>query len=356
MFHKIKPMKKIIFLFISALWVISGFEISAKQKLKVDSLKELNREFTAQMLQYVRYRSESEDGKEPCAIIKTALGNGVKVEGDIYGEPVNRGNGELWIYVPQYAKQIRITHEYYDPLKIEFASTPGFEGDTILAGKTYELSIAGFQMRPVRLFINGGQGMSDYEVFEDFTITISDGVTADHHYVDLGLPSGTKWATCNLGAESNDQPGNFYSWGEIYPKKVYTSNTLQEAIKDVIFDDKPIRKEYDAANAAWGGSWRLPTDEEAQELMDLCTRQLVLVNGRWGVKLTGLNGHSIFLPPAGHMEGVNLNGPEALGYYWTSNSVNGSSNNAIAFFFGTGSFIKNANARWRGFSIRPVCD
>ena len=112
--------------------------------------------------------------------------------------------------------------------------------------------------------------------------------------VDLGLPSGTKWAAYNVGAVRPMETGNYYAWGELEPKGEYTeANSLTYGMP---FDDISKNKQYDVARAKWGGNWRLPTKAEAEELRKECTWTQKTYNGVDGYVVTGPNGKSIFLP------------------------------------------------------------
>ena len=137
-----------------------------------------------------------------------------------------------------------------------------------------------------------------------------------HEYVDLGLPSGLKWATCNVGATTPEEYGNYYAWGEITTKEVYSSETYT-------YTSTPTRLPLsaDAANANWGGTWRMPTGDEIEELMDTnnCTWEWTTQNGVNGYKVTSnKNGNSIFLPAAGERQNYNLDNEGSNGYYWSS--------------------------------------
>ena len=167
--------------------------------------------------------------------------------------------------------------------------------------------------------------MYDYVVYgeqrsfkteEDDEICDPDGEIAGHGYVDLGLPSGKKWATCNVGATSAEDYGDYFAWGETSPKAEYTwenSVTGGEQMSDISGN-----AQYDAAAANWGGSWRMPTKDEMQELVDYCEWEWTQVNGVNGSKVTGPNGSCIFLPAAGYRYGTSLLNDGYYGYYWSS--------------------------------------
>ena len=121
---------------------------------------------------------------------------------------------------------------------------------------------------------------------------------AGHDYVDLGLPSGTKWATCNVGATAPHEYGNYYAWGETTTKSTYSSENSRT--HGVSMNDISGNPTYDAARANWGGTWRMPTEAEMEELKDNCTWTWTTQNGVNGCTITGPNGNSLFLPAAGY--------------------------------------------------------
>ena len=137
-----------------------------------------------------------------------------------------------------------------------------------------------------------------------------------HEYVDLGLPSGLKWATCNVGATTTEGYGDYFAWGETETKEVYNRDTYTYTSTPSIL---PLTA--DAANANWGGTWRMPTGDEIEELMDTnnCTWEWTTQNGVNGYKVTSnKNGNSIFLPAAGERQNYNLDNEGSNGYYWSS--------------------------------------
>ncbi len=112
-----------------------------------------------------------------------------------------------------------------------------------------------------------------------------------HEWVDLGL--SVKWATCNVGASTPEEYGNYFAWGETSPKLEYTEEnckTYREEIENIA--GNPI---YDAARANWGSEWRMPTSEECEELLSECKWKRTKQNDHKGYKITGPNGNSIFL-------------------------------------------------------------
>ncbi|MBQ9362943.1 MAG: Ig-like domain-containing protein [Bacteroidaceae bacterium] len=159
-------------------------------------------------------------------------------------------------------------------------------------------------------------------------------VTVVQEAVDLGLPSGLKWATTNIGANSPEEYGDYFAWGETEPKETYnwetykwcngSYNTLTKYCCDSdygIVDNKTVLElelEDDAAHAKLGGAWRMPTHEEFAELRKECTWTWTTQNGVNGRKGIGPNGNSIFLPAAGHRDGSSLSNEGRGGYFWSS--------------------------------------
>lgn len=181
------------------------------------------------------------------------------------------------------------------------------------------------------------------------------GTTAGHEWVDLGLPSGIRWATCNVGASSPTKPGKHFSWGETASKSSYTTSKLLE--KDV--EDIAGNPAYDAATAAWGKNWRMPTEENFSELTRYCNWEYVDIDGVSGVLFTSLqNNKSIFLPATGYIEGTTLNLGKMNGFYWASTPDRDWNAVAYGFTYGyplTGNFI-GGGSRVDGRCVRPVTD
>lgn len=141
-------------------------------------------------------------------------------------------------------------------------------------------------------------------------ISEPDGYINGHGYVDLGLPSGLKWATCNVGANLPEQAGLYYAWGETKSKNNYSEKNSITVYKNIdelksmgIIDSLDnLTPSYDAATINWKASWKMPTREESKELVDNCT--WVRINNRKfnGFHVTGPNGKSIFIPCSGRKE------------------------------------------------------
>ena len=195
-------------------------------------------------------------------------------------------------------------------------------------------------------------------------------VVDGHSCVDLGLPSGVKWATCNVGAISPEDYGGYYAWGETEEKENYSWNTYKwcNGSENTLtkycvssdygtLDNKTVLDaEDDVAHVKWGGDWRMPTIEEQKELLNNCTWTWTTLNGVNGYKVTGPNGKSIFLPDAGYCLGSGVNNRGGYGYYWSSSLYGNYSYNAYNFHFSGGYYLCHYGYRYGGRSVRPVCD
>ena len=198
-----------------------------------------------------------------------------------------------------------------------------------------------------------------------------------HEYVDLGL--SVKWATCNVGASVPWDYGDYYAWGEISTKNDYSWSTYKYCKEGDYhkltkycndsgygnngFTDGKTKLELsdDVARQKWGGSWRMPTEEEFQELIDNCTWTWTTQNGVNGYKVTskksGYTSRSIFLPAALYRDGTSLSDARSHGNYWSS-SLYSDANSVLFLFFNSdyhdiGTSI--GDNRVYGQSVRPVC-
>ncbi len=192
-----------------------------------------------------------------------------------------------------------------------------------------------------------------------------------HEYVDLGLPSELKWATCNVGAESPEGYGDYFAWGEVEPKTTYNWSTYKYGTasdqltkycnnssygKDGFTDNKTeLDPEDDAAIVNWGGKWRMPTKEEQDELLNNCAWTWISQNGVNGYKVTGPNGNSIFLPAVGNMDGGRFYDAGLYGAYWSSSLNADSPGIAYNVGFSSGNVGWYGNLLYYGLTVRPVC-
>lgn len=186
--------------------------------------------------------------------------------------------------------------------------------------------------------------------------------------VDLGLPSGLKWAKFNIGANAPEEHGGYFAWGETTEKNVYSWGWYLCQQSECGTSADPFIKNYhsagtyilgpayDAAHIQWGGSWRMPTQDDFNELKENCTSEKTTVNGVSGYRYTGWNGNSIFLPDGQIKNGPNLTSDVFKSAYWTSY--------CMCFSFSTAqqasAFAPNGNLskidRAYGLAIRPVND
>ncbi len=202
-----------------------------------------------------------------------------------------------------------------------------------------------------------------------------DGVTVSgkeglYTYVDLGLPSGTKWATYNVGATKPTEYGDYFAWGETKPKEDYSWSTYKwcKGSEDCMtkyctgnttygVDKMVLDAEDDAATANWGSSWRMPTEEEQEELQYGCDWKWVEdfngsgVNGRLGTSKK--NGSTIFLPAAGDRGDADFYCVGILGHCWSSSLCE--DNSAFDLYFDDDNYIfLDCFYRNVGLSVRAV--
>lgn len=207
----------------------------------------------------------------------------------------------------------------------------------------------------------------------------SGGVNTNSEWVDLGLPSGLLWATCNLGANAPEEYGNYYAWGEISPKESYkwstykyctvgsvgrenwdhTLKTLTKYNTLTLYgtpDNKTVLEAMDdAATSVLGSGARTPTKADWEELIANTTIEWTTMNGVSGRKFTAANGNTIFLPAAGHhWHGTGLNSAGYLGIYWSSSLRTDYPPNAMVFLFTSSEQRVDDYNRRDGNSIRAV--
>jgi len=176
------------------------------------------------------------------------------------------------------------------------------------------------------------------------------------HMIDLGLPSGTKWACCNVGASAPEEYGNYYAWGETQPKSVYDRDTYQFYTNTgyVNIGSDIAGTSYDAATANWGAPWRMPSEAQIQELVNNTTSTWTTENGVYGRKFTGSNGGTVFLPAVGYRSYSFLINAGSYGYYWSSTLYEGSPYIAYYLAFSPGRADWNYINCYNGHSVRPV--
>ena len=168
-----------------------------------------------------------------------------------------------------------------------------------------------------------------------------------HYYVDLWLPSKTKWATMNVGATSETDYGNYYQYGKGAAQYAATSGDSNYS-----GTEDPLDSSVDTASQVWGGSWHMPTRAQMQELIANTTYEWTTINGVKGGKFTATNGNYVFFPAAGSWYNGKRISVGNGGVYWCS-SPNGSNN---AYRLNIMSDNKNVSSNYRkyGYSVRPV--
>ena len=184
-------------------------------------------------------------------------------------------------------------------------------------------------------------------------VSSATGTIAGHGYVDLGL--SVKWATCNVGASSPEDYGNYYAWGETSTKSSYTSENSKTYKKGKYNYDIAGNSYLDAARANWGSTWRLPMSSEIDELIDKCNWTWTTMNGKNGYKVTSkVNGRSIFLPAAGYRNYSSLYNAGSRGYFWISPPY--TSSYAYLLDFSSNNVDRDYYSRYYGRSVRPVSE
>ena len=215
-----------------------------------------------------------------------------------------------------------------------------------------------------------------YYYGEDKSFTTKDGNSGGdsniHEYIDLGLPSGTLWATCNVGANSPEKYGDYFAWGETTPKNIYDWSTYKycngsydkltkyccntnygdNGYTDNLTDLEP---EDDAAVANWGDDWCIPSNDQWRELRDNTISTWTTQNGIEGFLLTAVNGNSLFLPASGgfYQSSTILVGEH--GFYWSSSLATSLPFSAYDFNFPSGLATDACYfGRCGGRAVRPV--
>ena len=184
-----------------------------------------------------------------------------------------------------------------------------------------------------------------------------------YEWVDLGL--SVKWATCNVGADKPEDYGGYYAWGEITTKSRYDWDNCFDCLDDKgeswsvykIGGKTKIEPNsgHDTARQNWGGSWRMPTIKELEELNSKCTWKWTSKGGHNGYVVTGPNGKSIFLPAAGFRYSTLSGYMSEIGYYW-SGTLDSDISARTLDLCSDYHITYNSNKRSSGHSIRPVTD
>lgn len=210
---------------------------------------------------------------------------------------------------------------------------------------------------------------SNGDIIDEVTFSVeaeTDGCDDENHLhaVDLGL--SVKWACCNVGADSPEDYGDYFAWGETSPKSSYDwENYLHWSdyngdgwwdSGESTFNFDISGTQYDAARANWGGRWRMPTLSEIRELCYDCYWEEAYENGVWGSRVTGPNGNSIFLPAAGYRHGSSADYVGSYGFYWSSTPNEDYISSTYCLCFNGDWNYWNWNDRGNGHTVRPVSE
>ena len=257
----------------------------------------------------------------------------------------------------QLSPDINDSHVISDSIREVFScEILGLSPDSIYNVRAYAINSLGIGYGNELSFIPLGQGGGSHD---------------EHEYVDLGLPSGLLWATCNVGATTPEGYGDYFAWGETQPKDYYHWSTYRYCRGDNYqftkycsnsiygyngFTDNLTILEAgdDPATANWGDGWRTPTYNEWDELLAYCTQTWTTRNGVNGRLFSAPNGNTLFLPAAGSRGGGGLNGVGNFGLYWSSSLYTFIPFYAWFFHFFSGDNSMCNCDRYYGQSVRPV--
>ena len=254
------------------------------------------------------------------------------------------------------------------------ASDPDIDGSYFLDGAGEgSFTVALDELTPNTTYYVRVYAVSDHGLAygEEQSFTTLDNGGGDHAYVDLGLPSGLLWATCNIGADNPEDYGDYFAWGETQPKDTYNWSTYQYCMGSYNtltkycnnssygyngFTDNltTLLPEDDAATANWGNGWRMPTKEEFEELYNNTNVTWTTQNGVNGRLFTASNGNSLFLPAAGCRNNSSLSYVGGVGCCWSSSLSTDNPNGAWYFYFYSDYYYMSNTYRYYGRSVRPV--
>lgn len=269
------------------------------------------------------------------------------------------------IVVPQ---NVGLTLEYGIEFTSNLLDIETFAGPNEINGYDFYCDLSGlseettYYYRAVA-FVNGKRFEGETKQFTTESFT--------PEAIDLGLPSGTQWASCNIGTYKPEGYGHYYGWGHVYTDEDYAeaecdyyglSTTILAAYDIIAFDDDSqkynLTSQTDMASYGWKSSWRLPTYNDVKELIDNCDFTVAELNGVGGYKVVSRqNGNSIFLPFAGHKIGTKVEQAGEIGYYWSS-SIEPTEANlhpySLSLQAGKGVAFSTADGCYVGHSVRAV--
>lgn len=176
-----------------------------------------------------------------------------------------------------------------------------------------------------------------------------------HEWVDMGLPSGNKWATMNIGATDTLDAGLHFSFGATISKEELVENgeygmSFASAMSGDVLDNI-AGTDNDVAHVRWGGKWRMPTKEDYEELFMHCSYYYKVINEKGGYLVKAKNGNRLFLPNTGHFLGNEFSpGGVHNGYYWTATYPIG-----LRFFKSKEIVLKSIDS-YHGMAVRAICN
>lgn len=202
-----------------------------------------------------------------------------------------------------------------------------------------------------------GETKCEYGKLEEYELVHEKQLCPDSnhpHVIDLGLPSGTKWACCNVGASSPEESGGYYAWGETSEKDVYDSDTYAykkdyetgkwtNNIGSII-----VGTQFDVAHVRMGGTWHMPSMEQQKELIDNCSREWIQKNGIYGILVTSKNNDAKLFFPAPRY-------PSGFYYAYWSGTLISNEYSAYSLRFDAMDWYIRAFSRVEGYPVRAVC-
>ena len=193
-------------------------------------------------------------------------------------------------------------------------------------------------------------GIFLYHRYNSDVISPVEETDCDSSYVDLGLPSGTLWATCNLGATNPSDFGCYYMWGSVEP----VDKNGHQDLRYFISSPDIIGTSYDAASISLGKHWRMPSEKQIAELMEKCDWQWTNLDGNNGYEIKGPNERTLFLPVAGCVKLQGYDNGNQFGYYWIGERNPSNAKSAKELIIGLNQINIDFGRQYLGRSIRPV--
>lgn len=292
-------------------------------------------------------------------------GSAVTLADDVNSTPGAKIETVYSWFVPVSDEAAPVTFDAtVDGLKLRYTTNQQF-----LSGKRYTFNLAvtdnladNFTLTSVEVDPWSDADATDGDM--DLFVPIKKGQENGYDWVDLGLPSGLKWATCNIGATSETDSGLYFMWGDTEghtKDSGYEFTDANYTAKGLNAITSELTLEQDAAHAALGGDWRMPTKADYYELISRCN--VTWTDDYEGSGVAGkiftskTNGETLFLPAVGYLRGtLNIGTNTRQCFYWNSSSHPVNSSYGF-YFYGTSSSSNQqaADYRFSGFSVRAVC-